>query len=252
MITAALPANAPAGNALQPLALAGSTAAAGRSDTARRPCRAVSACAEGALPKGHALQVGRHRLRRGDVELARGIRAAGAAGGDIDVVRRRVIAGADAGAGIAVGHADEDAGVDGVDQRLIQGIELAADAAGAAAPGVVQHIGAVDDDVFQRLDALGVVEGAIVGDAVVEHPVAHDVGLGGHAADALQAAPAKEPALRCRPPWRRCACRAACRSRPARDSHRRLTAGPRCGSSTRLAMILPLLLLVKPLGKPAG
>ena len=54
---------------------------------------------------------------------------------------------------------------------------------GAAAPGVVQHVGAIFDDIFQRLDAFDVVERAIVGDAVVEHPVAHHVGFGGHAAE---------------------------------------------------------------------
>jgi len=140
-------------------------------------------CTELRRTVGHAGQVRRHRLRCGDLEAPRGIGAGRRRRSDVDVVRGRMVARALAGAGVAVRHADEDARLDGVDQGRIEGVEFAAQAARPAAPGVVQNVGAVLHDIFQRLDAFGVVEGAVVRDAVVEHTVAQHIGLGSHAAE---------------------------------------------------------------------
>jgi len=96
------------------------------------------------------------------------------------VIRRAV-----AGAGVPGGHAYERSGARHVDQRCIQRIEFTAGAARAAAPGVVQDVGAVRHDVFQRRNALSGIEAAVVRNAVVEDPVAHQPGSGRDAADRL-------------------------------------------------------------------
>src|SRR5690606_5693318 len=65
----------------------------------------------------------------------------------------------------------------------VQRVELAAFRAGTAAPGVVDDVGAIHDDVIQRGQSFGGVEAGVAVDAVIEHFVAHDIGARGDAAD---------------------------------------------------------------------
>ena len=108
--------------------------------------------------KGHILQRRIERFGGGDTELACRIGAAAVAGSHVDVFIRRVVAGAVTGAGIAVGHANENARIGNVDQGLVERVEFAAQTAGAAAPRIVEHFGAVHGDIFQCGDAFGGVE----------------------------------------------------------------------------------------------
>src|SRR5690606_17875803 len=104
---------------------------------------------ESADLKGQVFQFGGDGCWSADAEAANGVGAAGGAGGNVDVGRRRMVTGAETGSGVAIGHGNEDAVVGGVNQRLIQRVELTADAARATAPGVVEDVSAIGDDVFQ-------------------------------------------------------------------------------------------------------
>ena len=96
-----------------------------------------------------------------------------------------MVSGAIARTGVASGHADEGARIGHIDQRLVQRIELTPHAARTAAPRVVQDVRTIDQDIFQRGDTFCIVEGAIVGNAVVKDAVAHHPGFRGDAADGL-------------------------------------------------------------------
>ena len=116
-------------------------------------------------------------------------RTAGRAGGHIDIVWRRVVAGTQVGATVAIRQGDKDARLPGVDQRLIDRIERAAAADRAAAPGVIDHVGAIFDYILQGCQHFGGV-GAFIGvDAGIEDTIAHDVGAWRHAADGADIEP---------------------------------------------------------------